>query len=481
MKNRFSIFSFLFCLATGITNAQFTSLKSFTNDAQPMGALTLSDGMLYGMASDGGTHNYGYIFSINRNGSNFTTLWNFNDTGVALHANGSNPNGSLTLFGNKFYGMTFYGGPSHNGNIFSINKDGSGYKDLWDFDGGGDTNGKWGIGSLIVVGKKLYGMTELGGTQSEGNIFCIDTNGSNYKNLWNFDNGGDTNGSRPFGDLTLSPSGTVLYGMTNQGGTNSYGNIFSIDTNGSHYKNLLSFGSSGTTNGSSTYGSLTLSASGTILYGMSIYGGTHSDGNVFSIQTNGSNYKDLLDFSGTDGEYPHGTLTLIGNTLYGTTAQGGVSDSGNIFSIDTNGTNYRNIFSFNGTNGQYPETGDLTISGDTIFGMTLNGGTNYSGTIYSFIDNSIPLATTELPAHTNKFDLYPNPNNGAVTISIKNYESGITDQISVYNMLGEVVYNTNLTQSISNFSLPNPVPGIYLYRILDKTGNIQGTGKFIVG
>ena len=48
---------------------------------------------------------------------------------------------------------------------------------------------------------------------------------------------------------------------------------------------------------------------------------------------------------------------------------------GNIFSINTDGRGYQNLLSFSGSNGQYPR-GSLTVSGSTLYGMTESGGAN---------------------------------------------------------------------------------------------------------
>ena len=62
--------------------------------------------------------------------------------------------------------------------------------------------------------------------------------------------------------------------------------------------------------------------------------GAFGDGNIFEISTNGTGYKDLFDFNGTDGENPVADLTLIGSTLYGTTNQGGAYGDGTVFALN---------------------------------------------------------------------------------------------------------------------------------------------------
>ena len=300
-------------------------------------------------------------------GQTYTVLQSFDG------ANGANPtNGSLTVNGSTLYGMTSSGGSSGNGNIFSINTNGSNLQSLYSFSGGAD--GASPQGSLALIGSTLYGMTCYGGGSGNGNIFSINTNGSGFQNLHPF-NGAD--GMNPYGSLTAG--GSTLYGMTCAGGSSYSGNVFSINTSGASFQNLCSF--SGGADGSYPFGSLT--SGGSTLYGMTSGGGSSYSGNVFSIGANGSGLQNLYSFSGgADGQYPAGDLTLIGSTLYGMTWSGGASGKGNIFSVKTDGSGFQNLFSFNGADGANPN-GDLTLIGSTLYGMTESGGGSGLGTIFS--------------------------------------------------------------------------------------------------
>lgn len=243
------------------------------------------------------------------------------------------------------------------------------YTKLLDFNG---ANGSSPYGNVTLSGSKLYGMTETGGANNNGVIFSIDTNGNGYKDLFDFS---DSNGVFPFGSLTLS--GNRLYGMTEFGGINDYGVVFSIDTDGSGFKVLLHFNG---TDGYNPTGSLLIS--GPKLYGMTFYRGARLDGLLFSLDTNGSGYKDLLDFNGPNGATPSGSLILSGSTLFGMTYQGGANTYGLVFSIDTNGNKYKDLLDFNYSDGAYP-MGSLILSGSSLFGMTYNGGTYNDGVIFS--------------------------------------------------------------------------------------------------
>jgi uncharacterized repeat protein (TIGR03803 family) len=181
-----------------------------------------------------------------------------------------------------------------------------------------------------------------------------------------------TNGDAPRGDLTLSADGSTLYGMTEYGGAYSDGTIFSIPVTGGAPTTLLSFDG---TNGSEPYGGLTLSADGSTLYGMTTFGGTDSAGTIFSIPVTGGTPTVLASFDGTNGGEPYGSLTLStdGSTLYGMTAFGGQYGEGAIFSIPVTGGTPTTLASFNGTDGEEPD-GSLTLSGSTLYGMTVVGG-----------------------------------------------------------------------------------------------------------
>ena len=319
----------LLLAATANSQAQYSLLHSFAgvpNDGgDPYGSLTLNGTNLYGMTSGGfGSSGSGTIFRINTDGSGYTNLHSFG----SVPNDGGTPYGSLTLVGSTLYGMTWKGGSSNEGTIFEINTDDTGYITLHSF-GSVTNDGADPLGSLTLVGTNLYGMTTGGGSNGWGTIFQINADGNGYTNLYTFAGPpGDGGGSR--GPLTLV--GTNLHGMTAGGGSSDYGTIFQINTDGSGYTNLHSF-SGGANDGEYPYGSLTLV--GSTLYGMTQFGGSSDSGTVFQINTDGSAYTNLHSFGSVadDGAYPNGDVTVVGSTLYGMTHSGGSSNLGVIFSL----------------------------------------------------------------------------------------------------------------------------------------------------
>ncbi len=191
--------------------------------------------------------------------------------------------------------------------------------------------------------------------------------------------GGAADGAFPMWNLTLS--GSTLYGMSRLGGDNNCGIIFKIQTDGSGYTILHEF-SGGGNDGSNPYGGLVLS--GSTLYGMTAYGGDNDWGTIFSISIYGTGFTLLYEFiGGMDGSVPEGSLVLSGSTLYGVTKNGGESGYGTVFKIQTNGTGYTQLHAFSGGgyDGASPR-GSLALSGSTLYGVTYNGGDYDKGTIY---------------------------------------------------------------------------------------------------
>jgi uncharacterized repeat protein (TIGR03803 family) len=67
-----------------------------------------------------------------------------------------------------------------------------------------------------------------------------------------------------------------------------------------------------------------------------------------------------------DGALPSGELTLSGNTLYGTAVTGGTGGGGTVFAVNTDGPSFTNLQSF--ANGAWIPLGKLNLSGNTLYG-----------------------------------------------------------------------------------------------------------------
>lgn len=331
--------------------------------------------------------------------------------------NGFEPWGSLITDGAFLYGMTSEGGDNNMGTVFKIGKDGTGFEKLFDFDG--TASGAFPYGSLLSDGTFLYGMTSSGGTTNNGTIFKIMPDGTGFVKLFDFS--GTTTGKNPYGSLITD--GTYLYGMTLTGGTSNLGTIFKILKDGSGYVKLFDF--TGTANGAEPYGDLLLV--GTTLYGTTYNGGSANKGIIFRIQTDGTSFTRMLNFSGYPalGEKPMGSLITDGTFLYGTTSVGGSSTDGTIFKIKNDGTSFTTIKNFRLEQGDRPFA-SLVFVGSDLYGMTYfggEGGTHDYGTLFKIKPDG--------SGHVKLFDFTTNDNgwlpNGSL-ISDGSFLYGMTQQ-----------------------------------------------------
>jgi uncharacterized repeat protein (TIGR03803 family) len=434
------------------SSAQYTKLLDFvgaTNGRAPSGTL-ISDGtFLYGMTLSGGANNLGTVFKILPDGTGYVNLLDF-----AGATNGRNPVGSLILEGGFLYGVTPSGGANNLGTVFKMMPNGTGYVKLLDF--AGTTNGSNPNGSLISDGTFLYGMTGTGGTNNLGTIFKIMPDGTGYVKILDFT--GATNGSGPYGSLISD--GIFLYGMTYSGGANNLGTVFKIMPDGTGYVNLLDF--AGATNGSYPRGSLI--SDGTFLYGMTYMGGTNSIGTIFKIKPDGTGYVKLLDFAGgpTKGSFPRGSLISDGTFLYGMAQQSGTNNLGTVFKIKPDGTSFVKLLDFVGaTNGSNPY-GSLISDGTFLYGMTQQGGTSNFGVVFKLASTTVGINNYFSDIG---FTIYPNPTTGIINIStsVNGVQFG-----SVTNILGELVLNKEINFVAGTpftIDISNQPSGIYLLRV----------------
>lgn len=194
----------------------------------PSSKLIFANGTLYGTAEGGGTAGRGTVFAVDTNNpGSFRALYYFTatDPTTGTNTDGANPFAGLVLSGNTLYGTTFTGGRYGNGTIFAVNTNGTGFTNLYSFNG---TNGGYGPhATLTLSGNTLYGTTSGGGllgTLSSGTLFAINTDGSGFRNLYSFSGGSD--GATPQGELVINNN--TLYGTTAGGGGDGHGTVFSF-------------------------------------------------------------------------------------------------------------------------------------------------------------------------------------------------------------------------------------------------------------
>jgi uncharacterized repeat protein (TIGR03803 family) len=346
LKQMALVIAVLFLAALNIKAVVFTNLYSFpaggSNGTDPEADLVLYGNSLYGTTSHGGVSNVGYgtVFKINTDGTGFTNLYLFTNG-----TDGANPMAGLVISGNTLYGTASEGGGSNGtgfGTIFKINVDGTGFTNLYNFTNMND--GDYPVADLLLSGNVLYGTTKGGGDGS-GNLFRINTDGTGFTNLYSFNSDGD-DGAYPVANLILSDG--TLYGTASEGGFGGFGTVFKVNTDGTNFMVLHDFTATEIDENDGGYPQAGLVLSGNILYGTTEIGGKGYYGVVFKVDTDGSGYTNLYSFTnGTDGAFVESGLVLSSNTLYGTTAEGeGSAGYGTVFMINTNGVGFTNLYNF---------------------------------------------------------------------------------------------------------------------------------------
>jgi uncharacterized repeat protein (TIGR03803 family) len=359
-------------------NGAYTNLYSFTggiDGANPNRLVLGADGNFYGTTGGGGTNNFGNVFKLTPDGV-CTVLYSFSNGN-----DGRYPSQLVQGTDGNFYGTAGDGG-TNIGTVFTITANGT-FTSLHLFAGGNNGGGPNGV--VLARDGHLYGTTQSGGLAGNGTIFKITPEGT-FVSLYSFP-GPINDGTSPRAGLVQGTDGS-FYGSTYSGGASNYGTIFKIGADGT-FTSLYSF--TGSNTGTNPQVALVQGDDGS-LYGTTPGGGTNNFGTVFKISTNGV-FTSLYSFTGgRDSINPRAPL-VKGNDgyLYGTTYGGQVSSTntyGAVFKINANG-DFTTLYSFTPgagyTNSFNPRSGLLLGSDGIFYGTTYSGGSgnNPGGTVFS--------------------------------------------------------------------------------------------------
>jgi uncharacterized repeat protein (TIGR03803 family) len=307
---------------------------------------THAQGTLWGSTLEGGPGNTGVIFRVGADGTGLVVERNFE-----IAALGQIPGSTLVEAANKkLYGVTQQGGTSDKGVLFEYDPVTGTYTKKIDFNGVG--NGGYVRGGLTIGNNnKLYGITVLGGSSDFGVLFEYDfVTGILTKKI---DFNGTANGSYPYGSLTMG-SNNKLYGVTVFGGTSNFGVLFEYDPATSTLTKKIDF--NGTVIGRLPYEGLTLGSNGKF-YGTTLLGGASNKGVLFEYESATGNLTKKFDFDPAEnGAVPYGKLTESSNKkLYGMTEQGGTAGKGILFEYDPATGILTKKSDFDGSKGSKPQ------------------------------------------------------------------------------------------------------------------------------
>ena len=379
-----------------------------------------TNGLFYGIAAAGGNANRGIIFSFNPVTRSEQVLWNF---GAGM--DGQYPVGTLILnpLTHLFYGVTNSGGAYNYGTIFGFNPANDTETVLVNFDG--LSNGKYAAGGIILntSNNRFYGMTTQGGDHGKGTIYSYDVILKQDSLLYSFQL--DNDGENPYTNLIYDNVNGLLYGLTEQGGSNGYGTLFSFNPKGNEETVLWNFGSG--TDGASPVGGISNDVVNGLFYGLTFAGGDSNianggNGTIFSFNPSTGQENVVWSFRGSpsDGLSPDaGTLLYdpYHGIFYGVTGSGGSNGAspgnGIIFSFNPADNTEKAIWNFDnypynepvGSLVLYPSADTNSISTGIISALTYcPGSTIIVPYTISGKFKSGNTFTVQLSSNTGSFD-----------------------------------------------------------------------------
>ena len=489
----------------------YTDLYSVASnyDAQTNPVIQLvSGGSLFGMEEGGGTSFNGSVYKYNYHTNTYTTLHNF----AGKPTDGAAPiETPLLWYRDTLYGVTTDGGSQlatcgfggcctcGYGTLFSMDSTGAVYKILYNFPPVGSANvGSEPNGSMVEAkngsgNPSLYGVCYYGGANtSKGCIWQYDLVTYTYSDIYDFQGSGASDGTEPEGGLCLGNDGN-LYGTTSLGGNNASngfgtgdGILFKISPT-THVYTIVHTFAGGTTDGIFGANGIIKAPDGN-LYGTLYQGGTSGGGIAYQYNTTTSTYSVIYNFptSTTIGRAPiYNAFAAASNALCSPLPITLISFTGE-YDASTNCSNLhwstatevdnRYFYIERSTDGQNWDMIE-TVAGAgnsdqrryyTIADHNPPAGTVYYKLIQQDYDGkrqSFNIVPVTVPV-SKTVSIYPNPATNFVTVDGNDLQN-----VTIYNMLGQIVWNQNTNGSKISVNVTSFANGVYIVQALDKSGN----------
>ncbi len=318
-----------------------------------------------------------------------TTLFTFTGSTGSLGTGGLVANSAGDLFGSTAYGGDLNCNPDFTppgcGLVFRLNASNQ-QTVLHAFAGAID--GIQPSSQVVLVGGNLYGTTADGGANTYGTVFELNSQGSEI-GLYAF-GGGSTDVSFPTASVVPGPGG-YLYGTGYFSGASNLGGVFKLAENGFKRDVLLYSFTGGPNDGAHPDSPLVFQ--GDAAYGTTVYGGRGKCNNgfdtgcgvVYKVTPSGAE-SIVYSFSGPDRDGPGALLPDGNGGFYGTTNSGGTFNNGTVFDLTTSGT-LTTLYSF-AKSGDAEGVADLRMDASgNLFGISPTGGANGDGAIFELSPN----------------------------------------------------------------------------------------------
>lgn len=302
---------------------------SIANGANPWSTLIqATDGFLYGVTYAGGTNNMGVLFQYNIGLNSYVKKIDF---GLEK---GSQLCGPVMQSSNgNLYGLT-NGGANNLGTLFEYNPTSSTFAKKFDF-GYSPLGRVPQIALLKANDGMLYGTTSTGGANNLGTMFRYDPITHTHTKIFDFDT---LSGSW---DVNMIKCRTMIqgldgkiYGTTPEGGVYNFGVLYQFDPVTLVYSKKYDFANDG--NGINPIYTL-LQLPNSMIYGVTNRGGSTNSGTIFQFNPTTNVYTKKHGFPVyADGQFPGEIACLNDSIIVGLTRAGGATDGGVIYHYNTN-------------------------------------------------------------------------------------------------------------------------------------------------
>jgi hypothetical protein len=306
------------------------------------------------------------------------------------------------------------------------------------------------LNGLVSDGTFLYGSYSSGGQFNAGFVFKYNISTQSISLVFSFCPD-SLDGANPNG-LMLSDDSNFIYGTCKTGGLNNQGTFYQIRASVNGFKKILDFSS---TTGHTPSGPLVeynLTDGSSMLAGTNSFGGTFSNGTIFTYNISNQTFSKVFDFPAVTTPFPGETslrnpikgLSYIANDgFYGSASLGGPSTNSNIGGV------FR--FLLNASGNINPST--YAINRFSIRGLVLDKPYFIPGTKKFIVPSSNGYAFYNYDdTLDNGYWNYPNRRGGAVVFDGLDFYSNSADidldtRITDLN-LDPVVYSSSSLGSI---------------------------------
>jgi uncharacterized repeat protein (TIGR03803 family) len=366
------------------SGAGFVRLRNFpTSGSQPTnpvaGLIQGSDGLLYGATSESGPNAPGTIFRMGLEGNNYQVLRSF------PWVQGNSVSCITPLIeasDGMLYGTSRTGGSTNAGLIFRLNKDGSAYEVIHEFEYLSQSGfSPWG-GVIDGQDGFLYGTVEYGSPRGGGGgVYRVARDGSGYQMIWGSAAAAPEDLRRLRGELVQGPDG-FLYGVAQEDRSGAPGGAFRVRPDGSGYATLVHLAPVAAEKEHPELG-LLLTSDGTLIGVASDWYTNLYPGFLFRLTAGDRAFSIVHHFSSTGGDpsLPWSIVESRDGQFYGATNRKDFTDD--FFSVARDGSEARLRYQFAGpTRNEKPVGAELFEGVDgRFYAATYMGGRAGRGSV----------------------------------------------------------------------------------------------------